>query len=903
MNATDPGLQNIKIVGDRNHVVQVDKLVSGPTYIQQGEQNQAFFEVQLATLRQAAAPANLAELAEHARQHGVALLGGSYDDKLTLARQVARHLAEEQRWLEEAETSARPVLEWAGNTSHAALLRGIEQQDRPSVLVLPNVLPQHLGYDVARLRATAALGSHVVVATTERAREAWQVATGAATCWYGLEPEGLFSSDALNLALCTGLEDVRGNLPAGALDLDAQPLPTLAGVPLAEIAGDLQTPGNVEFFVQQLAAAGPNEPLDAERIDALVQVTASGMNRVEKWFHGVLQPDEQVLALSLAFFDDLYDDQYFAALERWVEHLRERRNPAQRAFDYCDLEAMHAFVTQVESSLAGIRYTSRWSRQRYLLLQSAWRTHRRTMLSALPILTELAASSVPGRGDDWELYGSSERREQIREAIGGALSDIGLISRAGVQSALLQLAADPEFAVQAVAARAVARWRESGAHEQLFETLKGWQNDARMHGVIEAILEGRKSEKANGPMAYIRATIAVAVAYASGYDPPGQLHAGLLELVRTLSEDRNPMVRDRFGRFTLPWVASLHLRQLRSSLRRMMADEWLTDDIGAALAYAYGTIPDEVLETLNEWQREAEKKSDTIDPRKLTDRDKLLLAVAFTYGELDYTLDGPISADHGFRWLQHILATERHPKVRTAAVVAISMQAKRRFAKVEPLMQTLVAEVMKEERDEVVRILADIYQEQRAALKGGTVQRTVNGELLWLWTDGSRPSTEVETAMLRWLCDPQTPAAQQIAMQAFMAFAMTVDQPAGTEVQRYREERRQRETEDAAALVASTPVRVAQELGWYTGSYVPWLTTLGAGRYARIIRALLPEALAQGAANGSTLEFVLRRWEREAGEAAPVSRYLRSAVRWHGTAWMLIPAAALALLALLVVLF
>jgi hypothetical protein len=898
MSVIEPALQDIHIFGEHNHVTQVaGNLVSGPTYIQQTEQNQAFFQVQLASLRRSAAPSNLVELAEHTRRCEVALLGGTYDDKPTVARQVAQHLAEEPVWTQTGE--AKPVLEWSGTADFSALLRGIEKQDAPSVLVLPNVLPQHLGYDILRLRNAVTHGGHLAVATTERGLETWSVA-GASTYWYELETEGLFGTDTLKRALAEGLESVRASLPRDALDPVA---PSLAGVPLTEIAAKLGTPGNVEVFIQQLGAGGPEQTLGPEQIRTMVQDATSPRIRVEKWFHGVLQPDEQVLALGLAFFDDLYDDQFFAALERWVEFLRERRNPAQRAYDYSDVESMQAFLTRVEGSLAGTRFTSRWAGQRSMLLQTAWRTHRRTLLSALPVLARLAADSVPGREGDWELYGSSERREQIRDAIGWALSDMGLLSAPGVQHALLQLAADPAFTVQSVAARAVARWRETGADAQLFKTLKGWQEDARLRAVIAAILVGRKEEKANGSLTYIRATIAVAIAYASGYDAPGELHGDLLKLFQTLARDGNRMVRDRFSRFTLPIVLSLHLRQLRPELRQMLRDEELAAGIAAALAHTYRTNPGEVVETLDEWRSDTGQRPDSIDPRRVTERDRLLMAVAFAYGEIDYSVEGPLSADQAFQWLRHVLATERHPRVRTAVVVAISLQARRNFAWVEPLMQKAMAEIMTQERDEVVRILSEVYVEQRTALKGGTLQRTINGHSIPLWTDAARPRTEVESAMLRWLCDASTPAAQQIAVLAFMAFALNVDQAAGVELGRYREQREQRAADDAAARVSSTPAHMLQEPGWYTGTYVPWLATLGDERYASILRGLLPEALAQSVANDSTLQFVLGNWEHATGEPAEVTRYLRRALAWHATAWILIPAVAVVLMILLAILF
>jgi hypothetical protein len=901
---TEPVLPNLNIVGDGNEVLHVDKVFVGNTYIEQGGKSRAFFEVQLTTLRETTTPDNLDEMAQRARTYGVLLLGGAYDDKPTLARQVAWQLARERYYATDGAEQAQPLLEWTGTSDFAVLLRDLEQQAEPSVLVMPNVLPQDLGYDLSRLRAASVRGTHVVVATTERTLETWSADAGATACWYTLQPEGMFGADALAMALSTGLDEVRARLPPGALEVDAQFAATLAGVPLAEIAEALRTPGNVEIFVRQLEAARPDQPLDRARIEALVETAASGRNRVEKWFHGVLGPDEQLLALSLALFDDLYDDQYFAAVERLVKHLREERDPRQRAFDYADLEALNGFMTRVEGEAVGTRYTSRWANQRALLLRTAWRTHRRALLGVLPMLAELAADSAPGRGeDDDELYGSDERREQIREAVGSALTEIGLLSRTAVESALLRLAADDDPWVQSVAARAVARWRESGAHQQLFDTLREWQEDARTTGLFATIVEGLKKERANSPMAYIRATIAVAVAYASGYDPPGRLHAGLVELMETLAEDHNALVRDRFGQFTLPVVLSLHLAQMRPQLWRMMKDPGLVPHIGAALAYAYRTNPDEVLETLNELHRATEKRPDTFDPGKLTGRDKMLLTVVHTYGGIDYTDGGPIGADQGFRWLQHILGTERHPQLRTAAVIAVSQQARHRFAEVEPQMKTVLGETTAKERDKVVRILTEIYRKQRASLTGGTVRRRVNGLWLWLWADGPRPRTEVEQALLRWMCDAANPAAQQVAVQAFVSFAEAVDRPAETELNRYRTELRERARREAEARISSTHQRVVQEPGWYTGTFVPWLVTLADDRFARVIRGLLPEALVQRAANRESMDFVLAKLEGERGEPQAVSRHLGAAVVWHGIAWLLLLGAALLVFYVLVKLF
>lgn len=902
MNATEPHPQDLDAPPDHHSQGnRAEEVFVG--FIAQGEKSRAFFEVQpTRTLRELASPRNLEEMTQRVRTEHVLLLGGEYDDKPTLARQVAWNLAQERYYA--AGEPMLPVLEWTGTADYASLLRGLEQQAGPSVLVMPGVQPHDLNYDLSRLHAVAVPRGHVVVATTERTLDTWRVDARAAGCWYALPLDGVFGAADLCIALSTGLEEVRARLPPGALATDAELTTTLAGVPLMEIAEPLRTPGNVEIFVQQLAAEGPQQSLDPARIDALVKTTVGGEHRVRKWFQ-LLGADQQLLALSLALFNELYDDQYFAAVERLVARLRRDRNPRQRAFDYADLEAMSGFVTQVTGETVGTRYSVRRANQRALVLQAAWDTHRRTLLGLLPLLAELAAESAPERGeDDEELFGDDERREQIREAIGTALTEIGLLSRASVQNTLLELAADDDPWVQSVAARAVARWRERGADPQLFDMLREWQDDALITGLFEEIRAKLKKQRIrHSPAAYIRATIAVAVAYASEYDPPGHLHPRLVELLESLAEDGSKLVRGRFGEFTLPIVLTLHLAQLRPLLLRMMRDPSLVQQIGEALAYAYRTNPDEVLLTLNDLHRATEKRPDTFDPRKLTERDKMLLAVVHTYGALDYAGGGPISADQGFRWLQHILATERHPQLRTAAVIAVTQQARHRFGEVEPQIRAVLGEATAKERAKVVEILTELYKRQRAALTGGTVQRKVGKLWLWLWADGPRPRTEVELALLRWMCDAANPAAQQVAVQAFVSFADAVDRPAEAELARFVEERRVRRLRDAAAQVSSTHVRVAQDPGWYAGTFVPWLVTLTDNRFAPIVRGLLPEALTQHRARRETMDFVLAKWQREPGEPAPVSHHLGLAIAWYGIAWTLLVAAALLVIYLLVAIF
>jgi hypothetical protein len=900
------GIQVTTFAGDRNQVVTIGRdLVVAETIVQAREEE--FFPLNLTQLREVPEPQSARQLAAMAQRQRVLLLGGRYEDKVTVARQVARRLAEG-----DGGSAALPVLERGRASDYPGLLRAIREKAERAVFVITDVLPQHVGYDPARLREAAAAGGHLVVLTTERPREAWELAEGARAFWHELDPEGLFDPALLAGELFRRLRRAGSVLAPGTFVEDAEPdLSTLGGVPLRTLVAELKTPVYVDAFVRQLAELGPNEAVDGEAVARLVETATSGERRIERWFHTVLEPHEQLLALSLSLFNGLFDDQYFAALEEWVAHIRAHRDPHQRAFDYADLDNLRTHFTLVESDFAGTRLESRESNQRLLVIRAAWRSHRRQIMGALPVLTSLAARSVQGRSRDPELYGSRERRSALRQAVGDALSDVGLRSASSVQHALLELAGDRDPDVQWVAARAVARWREEGADGQLFDLLEHWQKDARLRGILTSILEGREEEDDANPLAYIRATIALAVAEAAGYDPPNQVNPRLVELMEELAGDGNKLVRDRFSRFTLPWVASLHLAQLRERLYRMARYVDLTHAIGAALAYAYRTDPAAVVETLEEWHAHtARDRPGTFHPGRITHRDSVLITLAFAYGELEYedAPGGTLSTEKGFARLKEMLAREGHPKVRTAVVIAVGRQARRRFAQVEPLLQALVAEVTEDEREEIVRILGDLYLEQRKGLEGkGAVRLSVGDEQYPVWTGATRPQTAVETALLRWLRSPETPAAQRMALQASLSFARRLDEEEAARIARLRETRRQRAEDDQAARISTEPVRATPtEPGWYAGTFVPWLATVaGAGQYLPVLRGLVPEALVQHASRPSTLALVLDRWERPESDpdTRVIAQRLRLALEIHPWAWILLPAAALVLLIILVVVF
>ncbi|MBV9108565.1 MAG: hypothetical protein JO306_04060 [Gemmatimonadetes bacterium] len=346
-------------------------------------------------------------------------------------------------------------------------------------------------------------------------------------------------------------------------------------------------------------------------------------------------------------------------------------------------------------------------------------------------------------------------------------------------------------------------------------------------------------------------------------------------------------MRQRFAGVTLPAAAGRHLRQLRGFLHDLANDFSLTQAVGAALAYAARTLPHEVKTTLNTWHAECDRdRPASVNPHRLTHRDKLVMALAFTYGEMEYGEDAPLSMQEGFDRLQHILRAEAHPRIRSAVVLAVGRQARRSFGVAEPLLQRLMDWVSGEELAEVVRSLSNVYLDQRLAFDGGEDEVVVRGIRYPIWIDRARPVTAVEIAMIRWVNDGAHPVAQRVGMLATLNFVERLDRFEDQRIAKVRADRARRAADDAAARIANAPEPLGSRSGWYTGGLVPWLATIPAPHLFIAVRGLLPEALAQRMRRGWTLGYVLDRWERMRGdsETSELARRLRSAMFWQAAA-------------------
>jgi hypothetical protein len=697
-------------------------------------------------------------------QENLLVLGASPDlDKASIARHLAWCLSQELQQSVTCMSQRIPIKEWYRCSDSQSFDIALQETKTTTIFILPDVLPQHIGLELFDLQKIAARHHHYVVMSTNVFFAHWKLSDSERRFWRNLSADGLYRADDLVTVLIDKLKEAKNFISPTSESENLQPHSVIGNLTLQEVAKRLKTPERITCFVVLLSSQ--NESLQLETVHELIDIAQNDESTLRRWFHHILTSREQLLALGLNFFDDLFDDQCIAGIGRLIENEWYRRDSSLQALDYCDLHNLQHFFRLVEIPAEKTKKFESWLfKQRKMLFEVAWDSYRIRIQTALPVMVELVTHSASQKSLDQRLhgisvgqhlYGSKLRRDQLREVIGEAISDIGLIDSREVQESLLALALHSNTGVQAVAARAMARWCEYGHYKQLFDTLKS----------LKAYGE-KKGEKSQD---YIMNTIALTVGYAAQYDAPQGnlgtfgLSKQLCDILKQLAEYSTRIVRHRFGFLTLRMVVPLHLVQLADLLHDMTRHIDLIRWISESVALAYPRNPQEVLKILNLWWQECRDTTADILSHEVP-RAALLETVALTYVKiLCYQKNDNLRAKEICQKLQLFFLEEKHYFVRDTVIKEICHQIGKNFQYIEPSLKSLIAEFTNEERYEIVKAFSKIYREQRKQLDNGNENLAGYGYDLPTWLTQERPSTLMEEAMFRWLMSSDNPTAQMIA--------------------------------------------------------------------------------------------------------------------------------------------
>lgn len=468
-------------------------------------------------------PAIVADLLLDLRRKHLLVLGGKeFEEKTVFARHLALCLSNDLR----TDDDEVKVWQWHPSSGAESLEHAFDDYDPPAVFVFSSLQPHHLSYDLGRLHDLVTRSGrelYAIVATDSQLAD-WGPGGAAARdlgVWQPLAARDVYEVDFLGETLRDLLLENAGRLPDGLVP-DGLPKTlglrsVLAGkLTLRDAAARLATPSRVRSFVNVLVSR--TEKIHETWLLDTLEQHAGHAGAVHKWYRQ-LAPRDQLQTLGFAFFDGLFDDQVFAALEVLVNTCWRAWDPSLAHFDYHDLERVRAYFQGAEGGISRIEWSPEHRRE---VLKVAWRLHRRRLLSTVPWLVRMVKDSAqgpsvsgnggvatltavtrqqdgdsaegdPGRNDSgteakaaspelteqetqlsrWyehgpgrDLFGSTIRRFQLRRAVADTLCQLGRFSVDAIERALLDLAEDGRLDVQIVAATAMAGWRASGPWEE-----------------------------------------------------------------------------------------------------------------------------------------------------------------------------------------------------------------------------------------------------------------------------------------------------------------------------------------------------------------------------------------------------------------------------------------------------
>lgn len=842
------------------------------------DKQDAFVEITIADLKlrsQELQNIRYESLLTRLQEEKLLVLGGNFGiNKNDLALHLAFILAQNnQTGTPQSDENNLTIKQW--NRRALNMDREFYKAESLTIFILTEVEAKNVGFDWFRQTHKTAkeLSKHYVVVSTDRSFTSWHLEENARQFFPVISFQDIFDSDGL-------LRELTEQLNKDNLLPELTPYLENEGQSLQSVAEQLHTPTNITRFVElfrQGIKRSKEVPEDNQenkpiKINELIQIARSDEQFIRKLYYNILNPREQLLALGLSFFNGLFEDQLFAALERVVQDVWQKRDPSLISLDYCDLEQLQTQYFDLyknnlyeskpddfkvvkakdyEIDLRSIKILSVENRQ--LLFKIAWESHRRQIVTALDVLVDLVEESVVkenyyGKGR-WELYGDSIQQEKLRHVISETLTDIGLVSTSAfsaVEGLLFRIAINGDWQVRQVAASAIARWYPVN-RENLFRIIQKFYNIAlqkerkesddeqlrwrEVEKTEESSQKDKKSESEKPkkphkfldinwwksliksffnkkPKAedyytkrepeledYIGSTVAVAIGETIyEYYGTNELSDDFYNWLEELLESRLRLVHLEFAYHTLLYAAPLHFQdeRIRQILKDLTEREKycfspkspelfpsLNHAIARALADAYidPQNSQQVKQTLYDWYKEGKNRPSEIDTEKITKNDTLLTTIALTYGLIPYEINPYLKVNNGLSKLAEILEEEKHPFIRKAVVFAICCLTRRYFNQIASQLQDILSDFTQGEQKEIVKILTEIYLEERVNINGNVPEVEVRkiqhkGKKYQVWKKPEkRPMTPIEEAMKNWAKLENKAPAQQTAIQSLVAFA------------------------------------------------------------------------------------------------------------------------------------
>lgn len=510
------------------------------------------------------------------------------------------------------------------------------------------------------------------------------------------------------------------------------------------------------------------------------------------WFNNLSNRRQQLIALALLLFDGLLDDQFFYILEKLIEDAWLGNKEDLQGLDYCDLHELQTYFKLEEtSSIDHAQIKGFFQSVRKEIFEKAiWKSHRRHLLSAIPVIEQILKTSTHIRHNknNMPFVSDGERRDITQKFLTETISEIAMVSLKSVNHLLLNLSKDPSPRKKEIAARIIAQWRAYGRDDLMFEVFDTWeQMEETAKEKAQRYKNKNYQKKVLSRYPHINQTVAITLAWASLYDPPNQLSTIIQDKLIALADNGNQEVIDTLKQ-VLPSIIKRHLVRLNDQgvLHKLSKHKALLTTLARGIAIAYQDYSREVKYILDTWSQICQQSPQNRSKYQgqgrayeYTDRDKILALVVLTYGHISYDFENnTISPEEVYPRVIAFQKEETQPILRKERIFLdfIILQIQYSFEKIHHYLAPLIANLSLQEKEEIVRVLTDQFIKERQFLEGGETVAYVKlhkGQSKYIsnvyfksqvnepeeqgykiypiWMHGNRQKTTIEIILFTWL--------------------------------------------------------------------------------------------------------------------------------------------------------
>jgi hypothetical protein len=674
------------------------------------------------------------QLIDQAKKEQLVLLGGNGGfDKGQLLRYMAISL----------KFDGLEVKECSDFTDFHSLSGAIQEETGRCIFVLYNLTAESINFRWQDFKALTRKKDHIILSSTETTYDAWRFQSdNVEPGWFQVPDTDLYAKETL-------LKYLEAALTRKNLTLSIKP---------EFVVEKLTAIEQLDIFVDLVAKSDRKDyPAEMQRLMEISMIEDQG--DFNAWYYG-LPEFQKLIVLGITLFDGAYEGQVFAGFDRILQASWKHRNHQLRSIDYEDIIPLKSYIKTEGRIIQG-----KLEHQRKKIIRLAWNTHRRYILSALPVLMDIASASANKDEFDLDLFQSTNHRSRIRRIISDTLSDIALHSFEDGNQPLLLLASKDNALVQTVTAMAISNWRsiDAESEKRMYEVLDLWQEDT-----ADGLLTADKEEEVQRRLlSNVRGAIALSLFFASAYDQPNTLSSGITDLLLKFLHNNETAIINRM-QFTVDNITDRHPVSMQYHLR----NHFLQYDYYIRPA-AYGLVKacnngqyEAVRNILEDWLKYHKSLPDTPGGKDaFGHKECVLTAIILTLQYLDYDAEQQAySIENAHKLLEELRKNNHNLYIRQYLLDAIIKLAQEMHAGKEHRSIETIVNLDAKEREAVVQIFRSNYLEQREELEGGDYRVLLEEKWMDGWKEpGKRPVTKVEALIKTW--EDKDVVLRQIALQ------------------------------------------------------------------------------------------------------------------------------------------